>query len=98
MTFKSKHELHQVAKRLEYFTKGCKTVELNLDKKDCGQLGFKIHNDGVVTEVEPNSIAYCQGLRQGTRIVKICDHYVIKLSYQKMIDLFRNSSGRKVSF
>lgn len=98
MTMRSKQDLHQATKRLEYFTKGCRTVELNLDKKDCGQLGFKIHNDGVVTEVEPNSIAYCQGLRQGTRIVKICDYYVIRLSHQKMLDLFRHSTCLKVSF
>ena len=98
MTMRSKQDLHHATKRLEYFTKGCRTVELNLDKKDCGQLGFKIHNDGVVTEVEPNSIAYCQGLRQGTRIVKICDYYVIRLSHQKMLDLFRHSTCLKVSF
>lgn len=95
---RNKSELNAVVKRLEFFTKGCKTIELSLEKKDCGPLGFNIHHDGVVTEVEPYSLAFYRGLKQGTRIVKIGDHFVINLNHMKMIDLLRNSACLKVTF
>jgi hypothetical protein len=75
-----------------------KTIELSLDKKDYGPLGFSIHHDGVVTEVEQYSLAYYRGLKQGTRILKICDFYVRELSHEKMIELLRKSLFLKVSF
>lgn len=95
---KCKLDLQQVLKRLEYFTKGTKTIELSLEKKDYGQLGFSIHHDGVVSEVEPYSLAYYRGLKQGTRIVKIMDNYVSQLNHEKMIDLLRKSLFLKVTF
>ena len=91
-------ELQQVTKRLEYFTRGCRTLELCLEKKDYGKLGFNIHHDGVVTEVEKYSLAYYRGLKQGTRILKINDHYVIRLSHEEMIDILRKSTCLKVTF
>jgi hypothetical protein len=75
-----------------------KTTELSLEKKDYGQLGFSIHHDGVVTEVEPYSLAFFRGLKQGTRIVKIDEHYVINLNHEKMIDILRKSTCLKVVF
>lgn len=94
----SKLELSAVIRRLEFFTKGCKAIELSLEKKDCGPLGFNIHHDGVVTEVKPYSLAYYRGLKQGTRIVKIGDNYVINLNHESMIDLLRKSNFLKVTF
>jgi hypothetical protein len=96
--FKSKLELLTVIKRLEYFTKGCRTIELCLEKKDYGVLGFNIHHDGVVTEVEPFSLAYYRGLKQGTRIVKIGEHFVINLDHEDMIELLRRPNCLKITF
>ena len=70
---------------------------MSLEKKDYGQLGFSIE-DGVVTEVEPYSLAYYRGLRQGTRIVKINDHFVINLNNEKMIEVLRRSTCLRVTF
>ena len=95
---KTKSDLYAVIKRLEHLTKGCKTIELSIEKKDCGPLGFNIHHDGVVTEVEPFRLAYIRGFKQGTRIVKIGEYFVINLSHEKMIDLLRNSSFLKITF
>ncbi len=69
-----------------------------MEKKDYGQLGFSIHHDGVVTEVEPYSLAHFRGLKQGTRIVRIGDHYVINLNHEKMIEILRKSTCLKVVF
>jgi hypothetical protein len=96
--FKSKLEMLTVIKRLEYFTKGCRTIELCLEKKDYGVLGFNIHHDGVVTEVEPFSLAYYRGLKQGTRVVKIGEHFVINLEHEEMIDLLRRPNCLKITF
>ena len=95
---RNKVDLYAVIKRLEFFTKGCKTIEMCVEKKDCGPLGFNIHNDGVVTEVEPHSLVNYRGLRQGARIVRIGDNFVINLSHEKMIDLLRNSMYLKLTF
>lgn len=95
---KNRLDLNSVIRRLEFFTRGCKTIELSLEKKDYGQLGFNIHHDGVVTEVEQYSIAHYRGLKQGTRIVKIADNYVSCLSHEKMIDLLRRATCLKVTF
>lgn len=96
--FSTQADVNQVLKRLEYFTRGCRSSELSLEKKDYGQLGFSIHHDGVVTEVEPYSLAYFRGLKQGTRIVKINDYFVVRLNHEKMIDILRRSAWLKVTF
>jgi hypothetical protein len=98
LNFRNRSEMNCVIKRLEYFTKGCKATDLCLEKKDYGPLGLNIHHDGVVTEVEPYSLAYYRGLKQGTRIVKIGDNFVINLNHEKMIDLLRKSNCLKVTF
>jgi hypothetical protein len=85
-------------RRLLNFLLNFKSVELSLEKKDYGQLGFSIHHDGVVTEVEPYSLAYYRGLKQGTRIVKIGDYFVINLNHEKMIEILRKSTCLKVVF
>jgi hypothetical protein len=69
-----------------------------LEKRDFGQFGFNIHHDGVVTEVEPYNLAYLRGLRQGTRIVKIEEHFVVNLNHEKMIDILRRSTCLKITF
>lgn len=71
---------------------------MSMQRKDYGPLGFNIHHDGVVTEVKPFSLAYYRGLKQGTRIVKICDHYVINLTHEKMIDLLRKPNFLRFTF
>lgn len=95
---RSASELQQVIKRLEYFTRGCRTLDLCLEKKDYGNLGFSIHHDGVVTDVEKFSLAYYRGLKQGTRILKINDYYVISLTNEKMIDILRKSTCLRLTF
>jgi hypothetical protein len=95
---KTKCEVNCVIRRLEYFTKGCKTNELCLEKKDYGQLGFNIHHDGVLADVEPYSLAHYRGLKQGTRIVKIGEDFVINLNHEKMIALLTASKCLKVTY
>ena len=69
-----------------------------LEKRDYGQFGFNIHHDGIVTEVEPYSLAYYRGLKQGARIVKIADHHVIGLRHDDMYDLFMHSMSLKLTY
>lgn len=90
--FTSQACLNQVLKRLEYFTRGCHTLELNLDKKDYAPLGFSIHHDGVVSDV------YHRELKAGTRIVKINEYFVISMSNEKMLQLLRKSPSLRLTF
>ena len=68
-----------------------------MEKKDYGKLGFNIHHDGVVADVEPNSLAHYRGLKAGTRIVRIGDDYVINLDHEQMIHILTSSSCLKVT-
>ena len=71
---------------------------MSLEKKDYGHLGFNILHDGVVTEVEPYSVAHYRGLKQGAKLVKIGEHFVINLDHEKMISLLTKSSFIKLTF
>jgi hypothetical protein len=68
-----------------------------LEKKDYGKLGFNIHHDGVVADVELNSLAHYRGLKPGSRIVRIGDDYVINLDYEQMIHILTTSAFLKVT-
>ena len=56
-----------------------------------GQLGFHIHYDGIVSDVEPFGFAWKAGLKQGSRLVEICKVATATLSHDQMIDLLRTS-------
>jgi hypothetical protein len=68
-----------------------------LEKKDYGKLGFNIHHDGVVADVELNSLAHYRGLKPGSRIVRIGDDYVINLDYEQMIHILTTLAFLKVT-
>ncbi len=61
-----------------------------------GQLGFHLHYEGIVADVEPHGFAWQAGLRQGSRLVEICKVATATLTHDQMIDLLRTSVTVKV--
>uniref|UniRef100_A0A8C9SV35 Signal-induced proliferation-associated 1 like 1 n=1 Tax=Scleropages formosus TaxID=113540 RepID=A0A8C9SV35_SCLFO len=92
----STEDFREIILRLELLTKGCATMDLTLHRNGLGQLGFHINYEGIVAEVEPYGYAWQAGLRQGSRLVEICNVSVASLSHEQMIDLLRTSVTVKV--
>ena len=61
-----------------------------------GQLGFHLHYEGIVADVEPHGFAWQSGLRQHARLVEICKVATATLTHDQMIDLLRTSVNVKV--
>jgi len=70
---------------------------MNLKRNEHGQLGFHVHMDGIVSEVEPQGPAWDSGVRTGSRLVEICKVAMVTLTHEQMIDLLRTSSSVTVS-
>ncbi len=47
------------------------TQEITLRRNGLGQLGFHVHYQGVVVEVDPYGFAWQAGLRKGARLVEV---------------------------
>lgn len=62
-----------------------------LRRNDTGQLGFHVHTEGLVSDVEPHGTAYKAGLRNGSRLVEICKIASTTLTHEQMIDLLRTT-------
>jgi predicted metalloprotease with PDZ domain len=71
----SELETVTLLRRLEAVTKGCQVQEMQLRRKPTGQLGFHLHEEGVVTDVEMYGSAWQTGLRQGSRIVEVLSEF-----------------------
>jgi len=84
-------ELMELVVRLRTVTLGCQALEMALRRNGVGQLGFHVQPDGVVTQVEPNGLAWQAGLRQGARLVEICKVAVSTLTHDQMVDLLKTS-------
>uniref|UniRef100_A0A0A9ZCU3 Signal-induced proliferation-associated 1-like protein 2 n=1 Tax=Lygus hesperus TaxID=30085 RepID=A0A0A9ZCU3_LYGHE len=84
-------ELMEVVVRLRAVTSASVAQELSLKRNPLGQLGFHVQPDGVVTQVEPNGLAWTAGLRQGARLVEICKVAVSTLTHDQMVDLLKTS-------
>ena len=69
---------------------------MTLQRNSLGQLGFHVHYEGIVSEVDPQSFAYRAGLRQGSRLVEICKVATATLTHEQTIDLLRTSVQVKV--
>ena len=69
---------------------------MTLRRNGLGQLGFHVHYEGIVSEVEPYGFAWQAGLRQGSRLVEVCKVATATLSHDQMIDLLRTSVTVKV--
>lgn len=69
---------------------------MTLRRNGMGQLGFHLHFEGIVTDVEPHGFAWQAGLRQGARLVEICKVGTATLTHDQMIDLLRTSVTVKV--
>ena len=65
-------------------------------RNNLGQLGFHVHYEGVVSDVEPYGYAWQSGLRTGCRLVEICKVATSTLTHEQMIDLLRTSVQVKV--
>ncbi|KAG8444549.1 hypothetical protein GDO86_009639 [Hymenochirus boettgeri] len=89
-------DIREVVQRLEMVTRGCETTEMTLRRNGLGQLGFHVNFEGIVAEVEPFGFAWKAGLRQGSRLVEICNVTVATLTHEQMIDLLRTSLTVKV--
>uniref|UniRef100_A0A8C5TL55 Signal induced proliferation associated 1 like 3 n=1 Tax=Malurus cyaneus samueli TaxID=2593467 RepID=A0A8C5TL55_9PASS len=72
-------------------TPGCATVDMTLRRNGLGQLGFHVHPDGSVAEVEEYGFAWQAGLRRGSRLLEVCKVAAVALSHEQMIDLLRTS-------
>ncbi|XP_071832960.1 uncharacterized protein [Apostichopus japonicus] len=90
-------EIPEIVKRLEAVTTGTKTQEITLRRNGLGQLGFHVHFQGIVVEVDPYGYTWQAGLRKGARLVEICEIAVCTQTHEEMIDLLRTSMTVKVS-
>ncbi|XP_070576551.1 signal-induced proliferation-associated 1-like protein 1 [Ptychodera flava] len=89
-------EIQAVVNRLDLVSDGCETKEITLRRNGLGQLGFHVHYQGLVAEVEQYGFAWQAGLRKGSRLVEICKVAVCTLTHDQMIDLLRTSMTVKV--
>ena len=71
-------------------------MEMTLRRNSLGQLGFHVHYEGIVSDVEPTGFAFQKGLRAGSRLVEICKVAVATLTHEQMVDLLRTSVQVKV--
>ena len=72
------------------------TQEMTLRRNNLGQLGFHVHYEGIVSDVEPYGFAWQAGLRGNSRLVEICKVATATLTHDQMIDLLRTSVQVKV--
>ncbi|XP_033103313.1 signal-induced proliferation-associated 1-like protein 1 [Anneissia japonica] len=86
----------EVVARLNMVSKGAKSSEVTLRRNGLGQLGFHVHYQGVVAEVDQYGFAWQAGLRKNSRLVEICKVAVCTLTHDQMIDLLRTSATVKV--
>uniref|UniRef100_A0A8C5TI97 Signal induced proliferation associated 1 like 3 n=1 Tax=Malurus cyaneus samueli TaxID=2593467 RepID=A0A8C5TI97_9PASS len=84
-------EVREIVQRLKVTTPGCATVDMTLRRNGLGQLGFHVHPDGSVAEVEEYGFAWQAGLRRGSRLLEVCKVAAVALSHEQMIDLLRTS-------
>ncbi|XP_074662268.1 signal-induced proliferation-associated 1-like protein 2 [Tubulanus polymorphus] len=94
--FNDGDEIQEIVQRLSILTQGCESSEMTLKRNNDGQLGFNIQQEGLVTDVELNGLAWQAGLRQNSRLVDICKVATATLTHDQMIDLLRTSMTVKV--
>lgn len=44
---------------------------MTLRRHSSGQLGFNVHSEGMVVDVEQNGLAHVAGLKQNSRLVEV---------------------------
>ncbi|XP_066064942.1 LOW QUALITY PROTEIN: signal-induced proliferation-associated 1-like protein 3, partial [Chamaea fasciata] len=84
-------EVKEIVQRLKVTTPGCAAWDMTLRRNGLGQLGFHVHPDGSVAEVEEYGFAWQAGLRRGSRLLEVCKVAAVALSHEQMIDLLRTS-------
>ncbi|ODN05612.1 Signal-induced proliferation-associated 1-like protein 1 [Orchesella cincta] len=89
----SEGDLQEIVNRLEIVTKGCETQEFVLHRNEVGQLGFHVQQDGVITEIESSGHAASVGLKQGSRLVEVCNVVVATLTQDQMIEWLKKSTS-----
>lgn len=89
----SPEDIPSIVRRLERVTIGCQTVSMTLRRHHSGQLGFNVHNEGMVVDVEANGLAQSAGLKQNSRLVEIFNKPVATMSYDEMINELRRPSN-----
>ena len=55
-------ETQEIVERLVTVTTGSETMEMSLRRNNIGQLGFHLHHEGVVTDVEHQGMCSIQRL------------------------------------
>lgn len=86
-------EICEIVTRLKAVSNGCETRELTLRRRNSqNSLGFDIQPDGIVTKVDPGSIAWQTHLLPGSRLVEICKTSTATLSYTQMMEYIRTSA------
>ncbi|CAL8090539.1 unnamed protein product [Orchesella dallaii] len=89
----SEGDLQEIVNRLEIVTKGCETNEFVLHRNNKGQLGFHVQQDGVITDIETSGYAASVGLKQGSRLVEVCNVVVATLTQDQMIELLKKTTA-----
>lgn len=89
-------EVSEITARLSLVTRGASTEEYTLRRNSLGQLGFHVHYEGIISEIEQHGYAWNVGLRDGARLVEICKVATCTLTHDQMIDLLRTSVTVKV--
>lgn len=49
---------------------------MTLRRNGMGQLGFHVRFEGLIADVEPSGFAWQAGLRQGCRLVEVCEFVI----------------------
>ena len=52
------------------------TQTMTLRRNGMGQLGFHVRFEGLIADVEPSGFAWQAGLRQGCRLVEVCEFVI----------------------
>lgn len=89
-------DIPEMVSRLARVTRGCETLEMVLRRNIEGQLGFNVHYEGVVSDVEPQGAAWRAGLISGSRLVEICKVVTATQTHDQVIDLLRTSEPVKI--
>eukprot|EP00118_Oscarella_pearsei_P028342 m.1921 g.1921 ORF g.1921 m.1921 type:complete len:1288 (+) comp8060_c0_seq1:132-3995(+) len=90
-------DVQEIVKRLSAVTSGCEALEMKLQKMAAsGQLGFIIHDQGLIGEVDELSYVSESGLRKGSRIVEVGDMPVHDMNYDNLVQLLKIAGSVQV--
>ncbi|GAV00818.1 hypothetical protein RvY_11614 [Ramazzottius varieornatus] len=82
----------EIMQRLKAVTSGIGVVDLTLTRNIRGHLGFHTQFNGLITDVDTQSIAYKAGLRRGSCLLEVCGQSVSMMDHETLADLLRRAN------